>query len=292
MHNLALISFLSLCLLLLAGCGEKPTPDSNQGAQDEQKNARQKDHEQALTDQSAALTQTTPPEVTSKDNACAELLLSPDRPAEDRARDEGRKPAEVLAFLGLRPNMTTIDLIAAGGYYTEVLSRCTGPDGKVYAQNPEMVLKFRDGANDKAMTVRLEGGRLANVVRWDSEFGDLGIEPNSVDLAITALNFHDIYNRGGSEAAQAVLHSVYQILKPGGVLGIIDHVGKAGADNKALHRIEPEIVRQEALKAGFLIDGESDLLADSEDAHDKFVFDEDVRGKTDRFLFRLKKPIS
>jgi len=218
-----------------------------------------------------------------------DFLANPARASTDQARDAGRKPAEVVAFLDVKPGMTVVDLLAAGGYYTEVLSLAVGSEGKVYAHNTEFLLKMREGANDKAMVERLADNRLTNVVRLDREFEDLGVDAGSVDVAITALNFHDIYNNGGTDAAQGVLAAVKTILKPGGILGIIDHVGVPDADNKKLHRIDPDIVREEASKAGYEIDGESDLLANPEDNHDAGVFGE-LRGKTDRLLIRLRKP--
>lgn len=102
----------------------------------------------------------------------AAALASEDRAAADRARDAGRKPAEVVAFLGIGSGMTVMDLIAAGGYYTEVLSLAVGPTGKVYSQNPPRVLQFRDGANEKALSARLADGRLPNVERVNEQ--DLG----------------------------------------------------------------------------------------------------------------------
>jgi len=219
----------------------------------------------------------------------ATRLAQGSRSEADKARDAGRRPAEVVAFLGIEPGMTVVDLIAAGGWYTEVLSEAVGPTGKVYAQNTAFTLQFREGANDKAMTARLAGGRLPNVERLDHEFADLGLAPASVDAAVTALNFHDIYNGGGREAAEAFLATVQRILKPGGVLGVIDHVGVAGADNAKLHRIEPKVVEDLAKAAGFVVDGRSDLLAHPEDDHTLMVFDPAVRGRTDRFLFRLRK---
>lgn len=217
-----------------------------------------------------------------------DLLTNPGRASTDQARDAGRKPAAVMAFLGVNPGMTVVDLLAAGGYYTEVLSLAVGSHGKVYAHNTAGMLSFRDGANDKAMTARLADNRLTNVERWDREFSDFGLEAGSVDVAITALNFHDIYNNGGTGAAQGVLAVVKTILKPGGILGIIDHVGDADGDNKKLHRIDPDIVRAEVSKAGFEIDEESGVLANPEDNHDGSVFGE-LRGKTDRFVIRLRK---
>ena len=159
----------------------------------------------------------------------------------------------------------------------------------MYAQNPAAVLKFRDGANDKAMAARLADNRLANVKRWDREMVDVGIDPGSLDGAITALNFHDIYNSDPA-AAVGLLQVIRGLLKPGGVLGIIDHVGNSGADNAQLHRVEKSKALEAAQSAGFEIAGDSDLLSNADDDHSQMVFSPDVRGKTDRFLLKLVNP--
>lgn len=220
----------------------------------------------------------------------ADRLSKGDRAEADRARDAGRKPAEVVALLGIAPGMTVIDLIAAGGYYTEVLSVAVGPKGKVYAQNNDFVLKIREGANEKALSARLAGGRLANVERLNREVAELGLAPGSVDAAITALNFHDVYNSRGEEAAVEFLKAVYAALKPGGVLGVIDHVGDTGADNKELHRMQESQALAAAKAAGFEVEAQANLLRNPDDDHSKNVFDPSVRGKTDRFVMLLRKP--
>lgn len=219
-------------------------------------------------------------------------LAAAGRPEADKKRDGDRKPVEVIAFLGVAPGMTVVDLIAAGGYYTEVLSAAVGSEGRVYAQNNAYVLKMRDGANDKAMTRRLEGERLPNVVRLDREVRELGLAPGSVDLAFTALNFHDIYNGRGREAAADFLGTVYRILEPGGVLGLIDHAGNPGRDNEKLHRIEEGKVREAAQAAGFEVEASSDVLRHLDDDRSSNVFAPGLRGKTDRFVLRLRKPRS
>lgn len=220
----------------------------------------------------------------------AARLAADSRPAEDRARDAGRKPVQVVAFLGIEPGMTVVDLIAAGGYNTEVLSIAVGPEGKVYAQNNAYVLQMREGANDKEMTARLAGGRLPNVQRLDREIAELGLAPGSIDAAVTALNFHDIYNGRGAEAAARFLEAVYAFLEPGGVLGIIDHAGNPGADNEKLHRIEEKRVVEAALAAGFELEATSDVLRNPADDRSRSVFDAELRGHTDRFVLRLRKP--
>ena len=225
----------------------------------------------------------------------AAALASGDRAAEDRARDAGRKPAEVIAFLGIGSGMTVMDLIAAGGYYTEVLSLAVGPTGKVHAQNPPRVLQFRDGANEKALSARLADGRLPNVERVDqADLTATGIAPGSLDAAITALNFHDVYNGmggqgGGPGAAAGFLAGVRALLKPGGVLGLIDHVGDPEQDNASLHRLDVAAAMPILEAAGFEIES-SDLLRNAEDDHMMRVFDAAIRGRTDRVLYRLTKP--
>jgi predicted methyltransferase len=140
----------------------------------------------------------------------------------------GRKPAEVLAYLGLKPGDTAADVLASGGWYTQVLSIAVGPDGTVYAQNSVAALALRDRAYDKALTARLADDRLANVVRKDEELTALTIPAGSVDVALTGLNFHDVYKAYGPEAAVGLLSAIRGTLKPGGVLGVIDHVGVWG----------------------------------------------------------------
>ncbi len=217
-------------------------------------------------------------------------LASEDRSEADRLRDAGRKPADVVSFLGVKQGMTALDVIAASGYYTEVLSIAVGSGGSVYAQNPKRVLEFRDGANDKALTQRLSGNRLANVIRWDRETGELGLEANSIDVAVTALNFHDVYNGAGEEAAVGFSRAILHVLKPGGVFVVIDHSGSPHQDNAKLHRIEVHLVLETLEKAGFEIDETSDLLRNPDDDLTKMVFAPDIRGKTDRFLIKARKP--
>jgi len=221
--------------------------------------------------------------------ALAAALASPGRPEGDRERDAGRKPTEVIAFLGIEPGMTVIDLVAAGGYYTEVLSGAVGPTGKVYAQNGAFVLKIRDGVNDKAMTARLAGNRLSNVERLDREMSDLGLAPESVDAAFTALNFHDIHNGSGRKGALRFLAAVRAALKLGGTLGLIDHSGGAGGDDAELHRIDEALVETLVKSVGFEVEARSELLRNPEDDRTKNVFDPTIRGKTDRFVLLLRR---
>jgi predicted methyltransferase len=217
-------------------------------------------------------------------------LSSANRPAEDKARDADRKPAELMQFFGVKPGMTTVDIIALGGYVTEVLSVAVGPQGKVYAQNPPIALQLRDGMYAKQITERLADNRLENVVRVDADLPAAAqIPPGSVDVAITAMNYHDVRNRNAEDGVK-FLQAIYTMLKPGGVLGVTDHVGNDGADNAQLHRIPKHFLLEDAKAAGFVVDGESDMLAHAADDHTKMVFDPTLRGKTDQFVVRLRKP--
>ena len=221
----------------------------------------------------------------------AAALASANRPAEDKARDADRKPAELMQFFGVKPGMTTVDIIALGGYVTEALSVAVGPNGKVYAQNPPIALQLRDGMYAKAITDRLANNRLPNVVRVDGDLpassqiplGQRGCRDHGDELPRRAQH--------GSEAtAFGFLKAVNSMLKPGGVFGVTDHVGNDGADNAALHRIPKHFLIEDAKAAGFVVEAESDMLAHAADDHTKVVFDPTLRGKTDQFVVRLRKP--
>lgn len=211
----------------------------------------------------------------------AKALSSADRPQEDRARDADRKPAQVMQLLGVQRGMTALDLIAGGGYLTEVLSIAVGPQGKVFMQNPP-------GMGSRVGT-RLDNNRLANVVPVEGNLPNAGVPAGSVDVAITAMNFHDVYNRGGAQAGEAFLKNVFDALKPGGALVVIDHAGNPGADNATLHRVPKDAVIAAAKAVGFTVDVDSNILANPADDRTKGIREEGLRGKTDQFALRLRK---
>jgi predicted methyltransferase len=212
-------------------------------------------------------------------------LAAPDRPAESKERDADRKPIESVQFFGVETGDRVVDMIAAGGWFTEVLSAAVGQSGKVYSQNPPFLVQ------QEAETALHE--RLGNVEAVHASLAAAGAE--NVDAIVTAQNLHDIYNGyadqpGGEAAAVDFLKALYAALKPGGVFGVIDHVGVAGQDNKALHRMLPQQARGVLIKAGFTIEAESSMLANPADDHTKIVVDPAVRGRTDQFMFRARKP--
>ena len=209
-------------------------------------------------------------------------LLSPNRPLEDKARDAARKPIQTVQFLGIKTGDTVIDVIAAGGWFTEVLSAAVGPSGKVLAQNPDF---FVSQPNFSA-TEKARHDRLGNVQPVHGELAANGV--SGADAAVTALNLHDVYGQGGEAAAVAFAKGVYDALKPGAVFGVIDHVGIEGQNNAQFHRLQIAQARDVLTKAGFRIEAEADILENPGDDHTKPVFQ--MAGRTDQFLIRARKP--
>lgn len=212
------------------------------------------------------------------------------RPAEARVLDAGRHPAEVLNFMGLKPGMQAVDVLTGTGYYAEIMARAVGPSGSVVAFEPA---NFYEMGKDKidAMIAREPNVKLVTDFR-------ASMTPNAYDFAMIHLNYHDFYWESEKYKVprtdpNQVLAALYAAMKPGGTVAVVDHVGPAGDTHAIvdkLHRIDPETVKADFQRAGFVLDGESDLLRVSADDHTKNVFDPAVRGKTDRFAFRFKKP--
>ena len=211
-------------------------------------------------------------------------LASPDRSAKDKDRDAARKPIETIQFAGIKTGQTVLEVIAVGGWFTEVLSAAVGPTGKVYAQNPT----FFTGRPGFAEAEKAQDDRLKNVTPIHGDLPDPNLK-GKADVALTAQNLHDIYNSQGEDAAVALFKGVYEDLKPGGTFIVIDHVGIAGQDNKMFHRIQLSQAKEVLTKAGFKIDAESDLLKNPKDDHTKGVRDPSVQGHTDQFMIRAKK---
>jgi len=213
-----------------------------------------------------------------------EALTSPERSDANKSRDEGRKPIQVIQFLGIKSGDTVVDVIAGGLWYTEVLSAAVGPQGKVYSQNGAFMTERPGFLEEETMLDE----RLGNVQPIHGDLPD-GIA-GQADAAITALNFHDVYNREGELGAEKFLAGVFESLKPGGVFGLIDHVGVEGQDNAQLHRVRIDIARAALEQAGFVVEAESDLLRNPEDSHTQGIRESGLRWHTDRMLFRARKP--
>ena len=229
-------------------------------------------------------------------SSIAGAVTQPSRPAAARALDEGRKPVETLAFLGLKPGMDAADLIPGEGYWTEIMAHAVSPGGSVTALQPEQFYNGEEAlASWAAMQQRAPG---ISLVRYP--FDAFRHAPDSFDFAMMNLNYHDLYwvseqYKIPFTDPDAFLRGLYIAMRPGGVVGIIDHAGK-GSDTRTLvdklHRIDPAVVRADFERAGFRLEAESDLLANPADDHTMNVFDPAIRGKTDRFLMKFVKPAS
>ncbi len=218
-------------------------------------------------------------------------LTDPGRPAADMARDAGRRPGETVMFAGIRPGMKVADLIPGGGYFTRIFSQAVGPRGRVYAYVPDELSKL--AKREPAVTAIARDPAYANVRVLLSPL-PLFTTPEKLDVVFTAQNYHDMHaDFMGPVDVAAVNRQIYQALKPGGLYIVIDHSARPGSGMTAVnsfHRIDPAIVRQEVEAAGFVFDGQGDFLRDPKDRMNVSVFDKSIRGETDQFVYRFRKP--
>ncbi|HVZ27661.1 MAG TPA: hypothetical protein VG798_03310 [Rhizomicrobium sp.] len=218
--------------------------------------------------------------------AIAAAVADAARPAADKERDASRKPAEVVAFAGVKPGMTVAELGPGGGYYTRILAKAVGPSGKVYAI-ATTAQAARPGGLDGLNALAAAYPNI-KVVTVDYPTMQL---PEKVDLFWTTENYHDFHN-GPTANVPALDKAVFNNLKPGGTFYVEDHSAAPGAGLEAtskVHRMDEAVAKSELTAAGFKVDAEGDLLhnpsdnragSNSEAGH--FV--------TDRFMLRLKRP--
>ena len=221
-------------------------------------------------------------------------VASTDRTAEDKERDARSRPAEVLTFMELRPGQTALDYFAAAGYYSELMSRVVGADGKVIAYNN---LEYRKFSED-GPTKRYGNNRLPNVTEVTTPVESVQLDPASIDAVLFMQGYHDLYWRpkDGSwpqtDPAKALAQLV-PALKPGAVVVVVDHVAKAGTDPTeaatAMHRIDPATIKRDFEAAGLKFESESAAFASSADDHSKEVFDKAIRHKTDQVMYKFRK---
>lgn len=218
------------------------------------------------------------------------ILSAPGRSADDLAKDPARRPAEVLAFAGVQPGWRVGEYTPGGGYFTRLLSPTVGAEGRVYAWPPAEIVKLLPRhLSDAEATAK--AAPLGNVIVRTGP-NDAFAAPEPLDLVFTAQNYHDLHTRFAPPgAAEAFNAAVFRSLKPGGLYVIVDHRGPAGTDTPdRLHRIDPERVRAEVEAAGFRLEAEAALTADPADQPERSVFDPAVRGRTDQFMLRFRKP--
>ena len=210
------------------------------------------------------------------------------RPAEDTARDAFRKPAAILQFAKVREGETVYEVIPGGGYFTRLLSKAVGPTGTVYAASPPVM-----DMGAKAQAIAADP-RYANVKAVPLDASTLGSDAPKVDLIFTAQNYHDLHLTMAHQDVPMFDKYLFGKLKSGGILIVIDHIAADGAPvtetADTLHRIDPAVVLKEVEAAGFVFDGQIDALRNPHDSHLVKVFDPAIRGHTDQFVFRFRKP--
>ncbi|MGZ2412947.1 putative methyltransferase [Sphingomonas sp. F9_3S_D5_B_2] len=224
----------------------------------------------------------------------ATAVAMPGRSADNVKLDESRKPAEVLAFLGVKRGMHALDLFGANRYWSEIMAPVVGPTGSVAVWEPT---QFYDGEGKTAFAAFK--AKNPNVSIVSTPFEAPVLPKNRFDVAMLNLNYHDVYWQSDKYKIPKMnparfLKTVYGAMKPGGVIGVIDHAASPNSDTRATvekyHRIDPAVVKADFRRAGFVLVGSSDILRNSADRHDLPVFDAKIRGKTDRFFLKFKKP--
>jgi predicted methyltransferase len=215
------------------------------------------------------------------------------RPQADRDRDADRKPAECIAFAGLKPGQRIADLLPGGGYFTRIFSGVVGPKGQVFAVATP---KRPDAPPDRpepsaAVRAIAADPHYQNVTVSVEKVAELKL-PEKLDMVWTSQNYHDVHNVKDIDVG-SFNKAVFESLKPGGIYIVIDHATEKGAGFTAtstLHRSDPDAVKTEVLAAGFEFVGSSDVIANPADDHTAKVFEQGLHDKTDRYLLKFRKP--
>jgi len=230
----------------------------------------------------------------SQSNAIAAAVASPDRSADNVKLDESRKPAEVLKFLGLRPGMRVADPFGGNFYWAEITGRAVGPKGHVTVWQPQQF--YTQKTYDTYQAVQ---AKEPNVWMRMSPMEAPDLPAGKYDFMLINMDYHDVYWESAKRGIPRMdpdqwLKTIYAAMKPGATVGVIDHVAKPNDDTRATvekyHRIDPNVVKADFKRAGFQLVGTSDMLRNPADPHDVLVFDPSIRGKTDRFVFKFRKP--
>jgi len=243
---------------------------------------------------SLILATTSVPAVSAPASTVAAAMASPDRRPDNVKLDEGRKPAAVLQYLGFKPGLQVLDLFGANGYWAEIMAPALGPKGHDTIWQPAQFF----GARGKAY---MDGfvAKHPNVNVVSSPFDAPDLPPNSADFVMLNNNYHDTYwvseqFKIPKMDPNAFLKAVYAAMKPGAIIGVIDHVANKNDDTRAtvdkLHRIDPEVIKADFKRAGFVLVGSSDLLRNPADDHSLEASDAKIAGHTDRVIYKFKKP--
>jgi predicted methyltransferase len=226
--------------------------------------------------------------------ALSTAVSSAGRTPDNIKLDESRKPAEVLAFLGLRSGMKVLDPFGTNKYWAEITAPVVGPRGHVTVWQPTQFLTEKNRRPFEEFAAK-----QGNVSLITSPFEAPDLGQKAFDFALINLDYHDVYWENAKLKVvrmdpNAWLKTLYAAMKPGATIGVIDHVASPNADTRAtvekLHRIDPNVLKADFKRAGFVLVGSSDILRNPADDHSLLVFDPKIRGKTDRVLLKFKKP--
>jgi predicted methyltransferase len=216
----------------------------------------------------------------------AKAIADPGR-ADDAKNDGRRKGAELVAFSGAKPGDKVLELIPGGGYFTRVFSKVVGPQGRVYAVWPTEY----DESSDKVKAIAAAYGNVDLLAQPAAKL----TTPQPVDVVFTSQNYHDYPDKFMGPTDLKILNAaVFAALKPGGLYVIVDHSAEAGSglrDTETLHRIDEATVKQQVVAAGFEYVGETDVLRNKADDRKTNVFDKAIRGRTDQFVYKFRKPM-
>lgn len=224
----------------------------------------------------------------------AAAVSAPGRPATAIALDASRHPAEVLAWAGLERGDRVLDYFSGSGYYAEIMARAVGSDGAVLGWNAENFSNPQSQAALDAVHTRSPNASFSA-----GPVTAVSFPANSFDFVMFHMVYHDAYWESTEFNLpridpNTVTRAIFAATKPGGTVLVVDHVANAGGDTRqvveAVHRIDPAVVRADFERAGFVFDGESPLLRSAQDDHSQNVFDPAIRGRTDRFVYRFRKP--
>jgi predicted methyltransferase len=224
----------------------------------------------------------------------AAAMASPARRPDNVKLDAGRKPAQVLRYLGLKRGMKVLDLFGANGYWAEIMAPVIGPKGHDTVWQPTQFF----GDKGKAYFAGFIA-KHPNVSLVTSPFEAPDLPTNYADFVILNDNYHDTYWENAKFGIphmepSAFLKHVYDAMKPGAIIGVIDHVANPNSDTRATvdkyHRIDPNVIKADFKRAGFVLVGSSDILRNPADDHSLEVSDPKIAGHTDRAIFKFRKP--
>jgi predicted methyltransferase len=233
------------------------------------------------------------PDATNVPVGISSAIADPRRPADQVKLDSVRKPALLVAFSGVKGGDHVADFMPGSGYFTRILSDVVGPRGRVYAFIPKEQIGNCPPSEIAGTQAVGRDPSYANVTLLSSSLDQYRM-PEKLDLIWTAQNYHDLHDDFLGPADVAVLNkALFNSLKPGGVLLVIDHVAAPGSllrDTETLHRIDPVQMQREIEAAGFVFEAHSDILRNAADDHQRLVFDPEIRGKTDQVVYRFRRP--